>query len=814
MTLRRGLALAGVALAAALVAGRVLAGAYAEWAWYHALGAGSLWSARMEALTTLRLGLFAVAFVFAFANLLVMRRSIVSLVLPRQLGNLVIGEAVPGGTLTGVAVLLSLVIAAVLALTHDGWLVFLRAWWATPLGESDPYLGRDMAFWMGWLPFERDLHAWSVMLAVVVGATVLLLYALTPSVRVEHGQLHVSTRARRHFAVFTAILLLLVAWGYRLDAFGLLIHGTGVRETFVAFDHLMLYPYLIATGIGTAAAALLVAWTGWRGQQRATLGALLIVAVAGPVGRTLLPVLDRRAAGVSERATLDRPYHNVRALYTRRAYRLDDILRGAAADSIRVDAARLSASTSGWDPAAFAHALADEAGVAPVEGTTSWRLSGERRLRAGVLLGAASSDAARTPLAVHEADPTDVDDRGAPWPVIDEVAAAVPPLTVGMGLASVLPVSDTLGRIAAPYFPAGWRRLALAWGVRNLRLAALEAGDLHAKLLMRRDVRARVQAVVPFFYAGSTPQSMIAGDSLWWVVELFNASDDYPLTEPMLLGGLPQRYATAAGAALVNAHSGRVRVLLPRDADKVTRWWRDHLPELFARPGTVSANVLAALPAPIDRAFVQGNALSRVGFRNDTMSARPLYHVDDADVVLLSGAPAPFVSGAAGMPLAWAVPVVDATDRVRGAFIARGGAAPATALVEAPDTLTWSAVIDQLQRAADSAQVVASTRHPRRGQVQVIPASDGLHVLQSFYDWPADRAPALAGVAALHAGQVRIGNSAAVALGGAAQSVPLDDRMQPRLARLYASMQDALRRGDWTAFGRAMEALRRLASGR
>lgn len=796
--------------------GRVLAGAYAEWAWYGSLGAASLWNARMEALTTLRLGLFVIAFVFAFANLLVMRRSIVSLVLPRQLGNLVIGEAVAGSTLTGVAVLMSVVIAAAVALPQDAWLVFLRALWATPIGETDTYLGRDMAFWLGWLPFERSMQAWGVLLAVVVGATVLALYGLTPSMRVERGRVHVSTRARRHFAVYTGILLLLVAWGYRLDAFDLLIHGTGVRETFVAFDHQVLYPYLIALSIGTAAVALLVAWTGWMGQQRATLGALLLLVVAGPVGSVLLPVLDRRTASERERSSLDRPYHHVRALYTRRAYRLEDVARGAAADSVRVDAARLGASLSGWDPAAIARALADETGARAVEGTTSWRVTREGRLRVTVLIGTASSDASRTPLATRDADPTDADDRGAPWPVTDGAAPAVPPLSVGLGLAPVLPVSDTLGRVAAPPFPAGWRRIALAWSVRRLRLAAIDADDRRAKILVRRDVRERVRTVLPFFTVGMTPQSMVAGDSLWWVLELFNASGDYPLTEPLLFDGTQQRFAAAAGVALVNAHSGRVRVLLPRHADKVTRWWRDRLPELFASPQAIAAEVLAALPAPVDRAVLQGAALARVGFQDDTLSARPLFLVDDADVDQQPGAPAPapFVSGAAATPLAWGVPVVDAADHLRGAFVAVGGTHPATVFVDAPEPISWSAIVDRLQRAADSTQILGSAAHPRHGRVQVVPATDGVHVVQSYYDWPSDRAPTLTGVVALHAGQVRTGNTMAVAMGEPVHALTSDGSLRVRVTRLYAEMRDALRRGDWTAFGRAMEALRRLTIGR
>src|SRR5512140_2714965 len=103
MTARRGLALAGAVLAAALIAGRLLAGAYAEWAWFGALGADSLWKARLISLSALRTALFVAAFAFAFANLLAMRRSIVSLVLPRRLANLEIGEAVPGRSLTVIA---------------------------------------------------------------------------------------------------------------------------------------------------------------------------------------------------------------------------------------------------------------------------------------------------------------------------------------------------------------------------------------------------------------------------------------------------------------------------------------------------------------------------------------------------------------------------------------------------------------------------------------------------------------------------------------------------------------------------------------
>ncbi len=814
MTARRGLALAGAALALALIAGRVLAHAYAEWAWFGALGAGSVWTVRFVALTTLRTGLFAASFVFAFVNLFVMRSSIVSLVLPRRVANLEIGEAISSRQLTGTAALLSTVIAAIVALPQRDWVALVRAQWATTLGESDPYLNRDIAFWTGWLPFERTMHEWAVTLAVVVGATVVTLYALTPSMHVQRGRLHVSTWVRRHFALYSAFLLVLVAWGYRLDSFDLLIHGSGLREAFVAFDHRVLYPYYIALGIGTAAVGVLVAWTGWMGYQRATLGALLIVLVAGPLGRLGLPLLDRRAATERERSSLDRPYLHARALYTRRAFRVDDIILGAGADSLRVPQEALSRRVSGWDPAALALSVGDEPGLTPTMGAGAWRIAGGDSLRAVVVYGGGAAETSRRPLVVQEADPADADERGAPWPSGSPTMVTLPPLTVGLDVAPVAVVSDTLGRLAAPPFSAGWRRIALAWGVRNLRLAFSDADPPRARLLVRRDVRERVQAVLPFFTAGTTPQALVVHDSLWWCVELFNASVDYPLTEPVLLAGAQQRMAVPAGIALVNAHSGRLQVVLPEHPDKMTRWWRDHLPALFVARRALDDDVLMALPAPVDRAVVQGNALGRTGFRNDTLSARPLFHADDADADLLPGAPTPFVSEADGHPLAWGVPAVDGMDRVRGVFVAVGGREPRIALVEQPDSLRWTALLDHLQRAADSAHISRTRRHPRRGRVQVVPTTAGPLVVQAFYEWLPDRAPSQAGVAMIAAGARHAGATLAVVLGGIGHEARADAGLRTRLARLYAALQEARRRGDWVAFGRAMDGLGRLIEGR
>jgi hypothetical protein len=526
-----------------------------------------------------------------------------------------------------------------------------------------------------------------------------------------------------------------------------------------------------------------------------------------------LPLLDRRAVNGRERSALERPYEHARTLYTRRAYGVDEILRGIRADSLRVPDDVIAQRVSGWDPAALALAASVEPAIAPTPGAGAWRVAGGDSLRALLSYGGAQSDSPLSPLLLQEVDPADADERGGPWPSGASAYATLPPLAVGLDLAGVRLISDTLGRVAAPVFGTGWRRLALAWGVRNLRLTFGDPDATRTRLLMHRDVRARVRTLLPFFTAGPTPQALVAHDSLWWSVELFNTSANYPLTEPLMVSGESRRFAVPAGIALVNAHSGRVQVLVTNRPDKMTRWWRDHLPAPFVTGHGVDDDVLDALPAPVDRAVMQGSALARTGFRTDTLSARPLFQADDADVELLPGAPTPFVSNAAGHPLAWGVPAVDGLDRMRGVFVAVGGRAPRTALVEQPDSVRWSSLLDRLQRVADSARISRTRRHPRRGRVQVIPTGTGTLLVQSFYEWVPERAPTLAGIVALQGAQSRTAMSLNAAFGAPAHVATTEERLRLHVARIYVELQDARRRGDWVAFGRALDMLGRLISG-
>jgi len=237
MNTRRWLMLALGVAAVLLILGRALAGVYSDYLWYDALGAGALWRLRMSAVLTLRIGSAVFAGLFAFCNLYAVRQSVVQLVFPRRVGNLEISEEVSGRYLMGAAVLLSAVLGILLAIPHDDWMALVLARSGRPFGTLDPYISADLGFFVYWLPLENALWTWAVLCVIVVSLTVILLYALTPSLKWQRGSIYASMYVRRHFTILAGVMLLMLAWSFRLDMYSLLTQGSGADGTFSWVDH-------------------------------------------------------------------------------------------------------------------------------------------------------------------------------------------------------------------------------------------------------------------------------------------------------------------------------------------------------------------------------------------------------------------------------------------------------------------------------------------------------------------------------------------------------------------------------------------------
>ena len=816
MTGRRGLLWLLAGLALALLVGRWVAGLYGDWAFHHALGADALWRERLLDLALLRSAMFSVVFAFAFANFFAVRQSIVALVLPRTIGGVEIAEAIPTRRLTLLAFLGALLVALIFALAEREWTLLGQALHGLPFVEYEPYLNRDLGFYVNWLPFERHLSEHAAVLLVLTSATVFLAYVVTPSVRWDARGLYVSTWVRRHLGVLAGIAITLVAWDWRLDRFALLGYGSGDNtfifeaRPFSAFDHRILLPYLAVTSFLALPVAVIFVWSVWRANLRLALVLLSAVVVAGPVARVvILPAAAPARLDGQVGAEGRRPYDATRTLFTRRAFGVDQVAIPDTLPPERLTDAQLARWVTSWDPAALSRFIERDRRGADVV-ALAWG-AGAMGLDA-VLLRRAPSDA--PPGTAWPADllrTNAIDADGLPLAGVGPHSSEIGGVLIYPGAPRYALVADTLGRLAAPPFETGLQRLAQAWDQQNPRLLAQDAPAPRPRLVTDRDAVARLDRLTPFLHRGETVTPVVRGDSLYWVIELFSTAEHYPLTERLLVDGRFVHYAQHAATAVVQAQTGRVLLLPVAKPDPVMRAWMARLPSLFTAREDAPSWVKAGLPPATDWTMIQGAILGRTGVRGETLPVGSLARVDDADADLTGGPPTLHQLDSTGT-LGWGIPVAS-TDRLVGVLVSRGGDAPRTTLLPWTSAASWTGILESLQRSADAAGIGRALKDSRRGRVQAIPTTDGVAFVQSFYEWPADAAPRLAGVVVLKGVRTYVGHTVADALGQsldpAGTGVPADV-FRAQAAQYYDAAAAALRSGDWRAYGEAWAALGRL----
>ncbi len=502
---RRRLLIGVVIAAALLVGGRALSTLYADYTWYGAMGATPLWNERAGNLLLIY-GIGSVIAVFvAFVNLSALGRSIGILTLPRRLANVEFGEAVPRKYLDRFAFLLSVGIAAAVTPALPSWTSLALARLPVSFRESDPYFQQDLAFYTTWLPFEKSVYSWAMLLIVGVSLVVVVLYSLTPGLRWERAGIRMSARVRRHLSVLAAMLLLITMWSYRLKSYELMIRGGGEGGVFSYVDHQWLLPGLLLLWIATAAVAITVLLSGWTGQLRTSFIAVTVIVVLSVSIQEIVPIVVRRFTPKEAQMVRERPYVATRGDFTRRAY---------------------------------------DQSAASLEGTRNSAVSTS----------------------------------------LDSVATSVPGQQLLRQDSLVYPGARGLAIVADPQLDVAGQRLGeglsrwgYAWAYQSFDLVS-DSIPRRARLISMRDVRNRIRALAPAFAQGSMVEPMFHADTLYWRLDLYSASSNYPLSQHYVLAGEERSYFKHAATALVNARTARVMIAADQSPDPIALAWMTAFP--------------------------------------------------------------------------------------------------------------------------------------------------------------------------------------------------------------------------------------------
>jgi len=140
------------------------------------------------------------------------------------------------------------------------------------------------------------------------------------------------------------------------------------------------------------------------------------------------------------------------------------------------------------------------------------------------------------------------------------------------GARGLVIVSNPQLDVAGQRLGDGLSRLGYAWAYQSFDLLS-DSVPRRARLVTVRDVRSRVRALAPVFAQGSTVEAMFHADTLYWKLELYSASSDYPLSQHFVLAGEERSYFRHAATALVNARTARVMMAADPAPDPIAQAW-------------------------------------------------------------------------------------------------------------------------------------------------------------------------------------------------------------------------------------------------
>jgi uncharacterized membrane protein (UPF0182 family) len=120
--------------------------------------------------------------------------------------------------------------------------------------------------------------------------------------------------------MLAVILVLFVAWGFRLAAYTTLITGSGLNGAFTRVDHQWVLPTNLTLSFAAVGAAVVLFVAGWVGQLSTALVTTTLVLGAAFASKVMLPWLSHLHATDPSQAAREAPYLATQRLYTARAF--------------------------------------------------------------------------------------------------------------------------------------------------------------------------------------------------------------------------------------------------------------------------------------------------------------------------------------------------------------------------------------------------------------------------------------------------------------------------------------------------------------
>lgn len=642
---------------------------FVDWLWFQSVNYSAIFKTTWINQMVLGVLVFAFTFLFFYVNLLLVRRQLTSngsrpyssdeereVIYLNPSRNL-LDEYLSGPQMRWILLGISIVAALLVSSTaYEDWLTVQQYLHRSPVGIFDPIFGRDLSFYFFDLGFYKYLYDIIISSLVLLMITVIVLYAVGATAALLGGGWKQYSMPKAHIAILLAAFFGLKAWNYWLSTYDILFSPSGIVFGAAYTDiHARLLAYKAMLIMSALAAAIILVNIFIKRFKWIVYGAAAWVIVAVLL-QGVYPGFIHKFVVQPDEFNKEKPYIENAIKFTRQAYNLDSVNTSQfniAYDLNIADPANRSTLDSirlwDWRPLKTTYQnlqqlrsyyIFDDVDV------DRYTINGKYR---------------QVMLAAREMDPTQLPPQAQTWinqklmythgygvvaSPVNEIAQEGFP---NFFIKDIPPRSSTDLVVKRPeiYFgertdsyvivntnqkefdyPSGdqnvyatyegtqgikvgslWRRLSLAWALKDYKMVLSNDVTANSQVLMNRNIKLRIQKVAPYLRYDADPYIVIGSDGkLYWIQDAYTVTNKYPYSQPFDEWG--SNYMRNSVKVVCDAYTGEISFYQVDDQDPLIRNYAAIFPGVFKPISEMPAGLQNHLRYPEDMFKVQAQMYS------------------------------------------------------------------------------------------------------------------------------------------------------------------------------------------------------------
>jgi len=163
------------------------------------------------------------------------------------------------------------------------------------------------------------------------------------------------------------------------------------------------------------------------------------------------------------------------------------------------------------------------------------------------------------------------------------------------------------------------RRLLYALRFGSLKLFLSSDITKESRILYYRNIKERIAKIAPFLTFDRDPYLVISDGKLYWILDAYTSTNQYPYSQPLSLNGSQVNYIRNSVKAVVDAYNGKVSFYLSDPNDPIIKTYAKIFPKTFQKLSDMPKNLISHLRYPEDIFTLQ-------------TAIYTTYHMDDPQV--------------------------------------------------------------------------------------------------------------------------------------------------------------------------------------